>query len=58
MFCDKLHIICGNCGALFTIGNKNNEKAINLSFEYFCRDFLASRIEIKKFNSINQRSLF
>ena len=24
---DNLHIICGNCGALLTIGNENNEKA-------------------------------
>lgn len=28
MVCDNLHIICGNCGSLLTIGNKNNEKAI------------------------------
>lgn len=24
---DSLHIICGNCGSLLTIGNGNNEKA-------------------------------
>lgn len=24
---DSLHIICGNCGSLLTIGNRNNEKA-------------------------------
>lgn len=27
MVCDSLHIICGNCGELLTIGNENNEKA-------------------------------
>lgn len=27
MVCDSLHIICGNCGLLLTIGNENNEKA-------------------------------
>lgn len=27
MVCDSLHIICGNCGSLLTIGNQNNEKA-------------------------------
>lgn len=26
MVCDSLHIICGNCGSLLTIGNENNEK--------------------------------
>lgn len=27
MVCDSLHIICGNCGELLTIGNENNQKA-------------------------------
>ena len=27
MVCDSLHIICGNCGSLLTIGNENNQKA-------------------------------
>lgn len=27
MVCDSLHIICGNCGSLLTMGNENNEKA-------------------------------
>lgn len=27
MVWDSLHIICGNCGELLTIGNENNEKA-------------------------------
>lgn len=26
MGCDNLHIICGNCGELLTIGNENNQK--------------------------------
>lgn len=27
MVCSSLHIICGNCGSLLTMGNENNEKA-------------------------------
>lgn len=27
MVCDSLHIICGNCGALLSMDNENNEKA-------------------------------
>lgn len=26
MVCDSLHIICGNCGSLLTIGNQKQRK--------------------------------
>lgn len=27
MVCDKLHIICGNCGEMLSLENKDNAKA-------------------------------
>lgn len=27
MVCDRLYIICGNCGSFLTIDNKSNQKA-------------------------------